>query len=396
MRTASLVPSREYAKNHHYDLSNITFKELPKDFNGYQMVMKWSQKQVSTAIVKSGVAYAKATLDRYSKEALQIRMKKDNLVMLNDGKSLRRAVPEGQTMPRGTNPDGSACGGSDFVPNQLWVCAVVPTGDDVAEQEHCDEIGHNVDNPDGSGEWVDQPPCEETPPPTDCELYGIGCGGEEPDPGDGDGCMCNEQPPTHLDSLFNEIDIQDSCLKSMVDSALRLGLTNKLSGLIQTIFGGTQQHTNITFDSHDFGYNGADGTTNLGNKTANALYFHVTLNSNIALTGSSEEYVAATIFHECLHAYIMNTRTDSTSNDESHELMATSANIDLVANAIRETCNNRISLQEARDLAWGCLYKSSAKTIDTQGFLNLSSSDQVRIKETNVDFKYGSSGKQCK
>lgn len=92
----------------------------------------------------------------------------------------------------------------------------------------------------------------------------------------------------------------------------------------------------------------------------------------------------------------ISSRTDSTSNDESHELMATSANIDLVANAIRETCNNRISLQEARDLAWGGLYKSSAKTIDTQGFLNLSSSDQVRIKETNVDFKYGSSGKQCK
>lgn len=47
LRIATLVPSRNYAKKVNYDLSNISFKQLPTDFEGYQLIRKWNETQVN-------------------------------------------------------------------------------------------------------------------------------------------------------------------------------------------------------------------------------------------------------------------------------------------------------------------------------------------------------------
>ena len=152
--------------------------------------MKWGQKQISTAVIKSGAAYSKVTLAKYTKEELLARAKANKWVMQSDNKSFRPEIIKDRTVARGTNPDGSACGGMDWVPEEYWTCAVVPTGDDVADQERCQEIGEWTESP-TEGDWVEQPPCDpETP--TECDLWGTNCPGDEEDPGDG--CTDCEQP----------------------------------------------------------------------------------------------------------------------------------------------------------------------------------------------------------
>lgn len=386
VRTVSLVPSRKYAKDHHYDLSNITFKELPKDFNGYQMVMKWNQKQVSTAVIKSGIAQAKVTLERYSKEELQARAKANNWVMQSNNKSLRPEVAKDRTAARGTNPDGSACGGSDFVPNQLWVCAVVPTGDDVADDEHCQEIGHNVDNPDGSGEWVDQPLCEETPPLTDCELYGIGCE-EDPDPED-DGCTNCYPQQNNNDSIYNEVT--DTCINNMVEEAMNDSLQNEITKFINETFGNTDKIDLFFRQVQNMVDTSTDAHAVTDNPTSDPTYIQARITFNIyALQDASKEYIVATIFHECIHAWIDHQypTTNMNLNREQHDLMASTSRFNKMRDALMEMFPN-LSIQDAEDLTWGGLYKSPA-------YLLLDTPTRIRIENTNKDYKKSTKGKKC-
>lgn len=189
VRTVSLIPSRQYAKKHYYDLSNITFKALPKDFNGYQMVMKWDQTQISTTLIENGKEAKKLILGKYTKSELQTRMKAKNWTMSADGKSLQPRVATVMSAP-GTlsSIPGVDCGGSIYVPNYVWVCITFDSGDDIADQEDCERTGHWVD--DGNGTWIDLPQCADPEPPNPCDTWNLGC-----DDGGGGGGTGSGPPP---------------------------------------------------------------------------------------------------------------------------------------------------------------------------------------------------------
>jgi hypothetical protein len=170
IRTVTLVPSPEYAKQYNYDISHISLKKLPSDFSGYQMIGGWDENEKNILRITAG--------------------KPDKKLKIITAQTLTRQKVSGNS------PAREACD-LVWVPNLVWVCVVAPSGDDLADQERCRE----------QGSWVEQGgsyelQCNEEPgDPMEnclatggnyedcmCELYGLGCDGGG---GGGDDPPCN-------------------------------------------------------------------------------------------------------------------------------------------------------------------------------------------------------------
>jgi len=154
-------------------------------------------------------------------------------------------------------------------------------------------------------------------------------------------------PPQVIDSVKN------SCLKGMVDSIMSKNIKGKIDSMIQGVFGGTQK-LNLTFtdqiamqvatdDGEEFGQYDKNNPTVL-------IGAAIDLNA-VTLATSSKEFIAATIMHEALHAYL-----DSKGiaiGDAQHDVMA--------ANYVNSMANDLMAMfpglikDAAYSLAWGGL-----------------------------------------
>ena len=231
----------------------------------------------------------------------------------------------------------------------------------------------------GSGEdWPDEP-CENDPV--------LVARAEPTDHGD-TGSPCGETPwePAE-DDIYNEV--KDPCIRSMVQEAISKDCKNQITTFINSTFD-KNPTMDITFVDAPLGNMVVgDGTTVAHIGGSGTCYITVTLNSSPgALPSASKEYIAATIFHESVHAWIDATNTlNNSSNSVSHETMASASNIDMLATALREMYP-ALSLQDAKDLAWGGLQKTTA-------WEALSQADKDRINQTNFDYKNGTKGTPC-
>lgn len=149
----TIVPEPDYAKRHNYDLSHLTLKRLPSDFDGYLMIAEWDETVKNVFAVRDGKLGRKIKL--LSPEA----------------------VAKGNSASRSS---GQMCYPT-WVPHVVFTCVIVPTGDDIADQERCQEQGHWIDNggyeydcdDDGNDEDPDPDP---EPDPDPYAIYGCGDG----------------------------------------------------------------------------------------------------------------------------------------------------------------------------------------------------------------------------
>lgn len=176
VRNVTLVPTLDFAMQTGYDLSRINLQKLPPNFSGYQMIGGWDES------VKNVIHYI-------------------------DGKAIRRVklIKRQTGMQRSpthsrTNDDPNSCLQCErWVPKKVWACVIIPSGDDLADEEACRENGSWVDSqtegtcesipncPDGDGPDPFTQCLNEgnTPEECMCQLYQLECGDDDWD-GDGD------------------------------------------------------------------------------------------------------------------------------------------------------------------------------------------------------------------
>lgn len=366
VRSVTIVPTAEYAAKKNYDISNVHPNDLPSDFDGYLMIASWDESEKNTVKIVKGKPVRKIKL--LTREQM-VKME----TTFNKTESL-------------------ICPDPVWVPRMRFACVVVPTGDAIADAETCEE----------NGEWIDYggyeyPPCYDGDDPDDpngpgglddclnsgmnieecfCALYQLACG----DPGGGD---------SPLPETIN--NVENPCIRAMVFDAISRDCQNKITNFVNTAFS-TNEHFHLVFYDKPLGVIvGEDANTVCGpsgpvsngdNKVT------ITLNNSPGtLNGASTEYIAITIFHEILHAWIDMRSTGPISEQASHELMATETNLNLMANALLEMYPN-ISPQDAIDMAWGGLSTTDAWAALTENIKN-------RIKQTNLDYKSQLKGTAC-
>jgi len=180
--------------------------------------------------------------------------------------------------------------------------------------------------------------------------------------------------------------VVDPCLKKMVDAAISRDCQNQITSFIQRAFSYSVD-INLTFNDKPLGTD--DGITQYTNTPDySVINVSITLNSNpLSLPHASKEYVAVTILHEAIHAWIDMDTKRPVSNNISHEQMASTAKIKLLADALTEMYPT-ISVQDATDLAWGGLQFTNAWTA-------LAQTDKDRIIQTNSDYKILAKGIPC-
>ncbi len=112
---------------------------------------------------------------------------------------------------------------------------------------------------------------------------------------------------------------------------------------------------------------------------------NIDLNINI-LSNAAKEYIAATMFHESIHAYLA---ANSRMSDLDHQVMA-ELYISKMVNGIQELYPS-ISSRDAEALAWGGLQETPAWT-------SLQSSNPMeanRILQINTNYRNGNLGNNC-
>lgn len=161
-------------------------------------------------------------------------------------------------------------------------------------------------------------------------------------------------------------------------------LKNEISSTINTAFG-SNPDLDLVFYNDSFS-SSLDGTSSATGNLNSFCRIEIILNTS--LSQSSKEYIAATVIHEALHAFIiLSETTNGSNNTNSHELLASSANFERMVTALKEMYPN-ISDADARDLTWGGLG-------GTQAYSTLSQSDKNRISNTNNLFKNATKGTTC-
>lgn len=238
---------------------------------------------------------------------------------------------------------------------------------------------------DGGGETsdggiVDEDPCEVQPGTTAITWQ------------DASGVMhvlnpCDE----HAWEAYNiENNVQDPCLKTMVESSISKDVDNEISNFMKSAFG-VNPDLDLIFQDADLGIGigSNDGITNAqSGRTTGYCKITITLNAR-TLPFGTKEYILSTIFHESLHAWIELTQSAANAaNNISHETMTTEANINLLASSLRKMYPN-ITPGDAIDLAWGGLQETSAWTT------KLKDEDRARINQTLYNYSRGYVGTRC-
>ncbi len=355
VRTVTIVPSPEYAKQMNYDMGHISPRKLPVDFSGYQMIGGWDESEKNILRISVGKPVKK--------------------LKIVTAETLAKQKASGNTLAREVCEDV-------WVANMVFVCAIAPSGDDLADEERCRDNGYWMED---GGQYELQ--CHDEPgdPFSDCvtyggsseectcQVYGLGCDGD----GGGGGGGGEENPPA-VPEITNDVD--DPCIKNSVNDAISRDCKNEITSFVNTVFGNSDKF-HLKFSDEVFA--GADATDDARASTGPILNYTETKTvisfNNGQLGNASKEYIAATILHEVVHAWIDYKFPTPIDNAHQHSLMAGSNRFNLMRSALLEMYPN-LPPQDATDLTWGGLY-------NTIEYVNLSPTEKNRIEQTNSDYK---------
>lgn len=188
-------------------------------------------------------------------------------------------------------------------------------------------------------------------------------------------------PCAKTNDIINNIN--DPCLKKMVQNSLNNSLKNKVSTTVNSTFGSNYNLDLIFYDSNL-------GNIDMGitNASLSGDFCKIEITINTSLNSSSQEYIAATIFHEAFHSMVIISQTPNNSNNtNSHEILAEPANFQKMVTALKEMFPN-LSDTDAQYLTWGGLE-------GTQAYSQLPQNIKNNISLTNQQYKNGTTGIKC-
>jgi hypothetical protein len=202
-----------------------------------------------------------------------------------------------------------------------------------------------------------------------------GGGGDYVDPNNN-----NNVDDTALDSVkvvyLNPCNTQ---IWNRLASTTSLGDINRF---IRTFNTSTSHNISVNQEPLEGDFN-TDATT-MYNPTTNTLV--ITLNTNV-IDHASQEYIAVTIMHEVLHAYLSAYLGINRSNDVQHPLMVENYCVDFMADALMSLFPTMIR-GDAIALAWGGLD-------NTPSYKKIKIEDRFKIQTINDKYKSHANGTVC-
>jgi hypothetical protein len=156
-------------------------------------------------------------------------------------------------------------------------------------------------------------------------------------------------------------------------------MQNKITSFINTVYGNSEvnhlyfRDTIITGELSEADAYAYAATVYIMNGTETKTT--ITFNNSQLGNNSTREYIAATILHEAVHAWINFKYPVPVEAAQQHNLMASTSRFNTMRDALLEIYPN-LSPQDAIDLTWGGLY-------ETILFNSLTPSEKHRIIERN-------------
>ena len=337
VREFDYIPDWNYLNAKKFDIGNTSILGQQADFTGRVIVKNWKGDIINMAYYENGIA-----------------------------KMRGRKAGKSANLNPGTPIDNENCHEAEFC---IWQqdCDLSIYGDGM--------VTYECTNWYNTGECWMEYWCDEGGDP--CEVAGIGCHDEGRDSGD--------EPPSPPE-IVNNVD--DPCIRNSVISVVNGGCKNQITNFINTTFANSDQF-HLQFNDAVLAGSSAnvDAHTSCGPMADLTQMLTIITFNNSQLGNSSQEYLAATVLHEAVHAWIDHKFPDPIENAAQHQLMASTSRFALMREALMEMFPN-LPLQDASDLTWGGLF-------ETVLFNSLSNAEKSRIIEKNHAFKNGNSGTPC-
>ncbi|MBL7733757.1 MAG: hypothetical protein JNM88_21480 [Chitinophagaceae bacterium] len=180
--------------------------------------------------------------------------------------------------------------------------------------------------------------------------------------------------------------LTNPCLKSVLNQATASNMNNQVNVMLQTVFGSTEdanitikEVTNLPADTD---------ASHTASGTPGNTYFNSVINLNVnILPSTSQEYIAATIYHEIVHSYL--TYNGTYGELTQHQAMAESY-VDHMASSLMQLFPN-MELYTATALAWQGLQGTTA----WNNFAAAHPADAALYNSINTAHRAGSTGTDC-
>jgi hypothetical protein len=221
--------------------------------------------------------------------------------------------------------------------------------------------------------------CVDANPPT-----GGGGGG-----GGGDG---TSNGPPAVTPITQQIEIKkvvdslkNKCYKTALNHLKGGIFAGRYSIILYNFFGVKAKNTLLFYE----GNTGTDLAKTLSSGTYPNAVSRVILSST-NLVNASQEYLAATLMHEILHAYFRLAKVNPTTTDFNNKDRRLMANdyVCIIADALTEMFPD-LDYKDATALSWGGLE-------DTDVYKSLPQADRDKIESINTYNKMGINGTKCK
>lgn len=358
-RILNYIPDKAYLAMKGGDISEEKFLTLHKEFTGHVIVRKWNEQILAGYKIENGEVVG--------------------LMKFNEGGNTNTLNASNTTL-------GETCT-DECVPVQNLVC--VGNG-----------VGGTGNPPAGDAPPPPEPDC----PPTTGECEWVTTCVPDPDeppidlPGDGDDDPCiilglcdpppppDDDPPQYDEELIDslKIDLTDPCFINTINNlSINNGLRSQLGSILTSCFPNWAPN-NFIIEQQCYSDTLLDGQ-HYTSATASTIIIKL---NECAINNASQEYVAATLFHELLHAFF--TTQGRMSQLQEHESMAT-AYADALRSTLKEYFPN-LSDNEALALAWGGLEGTVAWQNKVQNDPTLVNT----YKTLSDNHRWGNSGTNCK
>lgn len=353
VRTVTLVPSPAYAKQKNYDITSNTLQNPNHDFNGWLIIKDWKETLISYWQIENGKRVKKLVIEKKQIQPKQsggkeVITEQEVCVPAMVERTGRLCVGEVINADEPGEPD--EC--TDWYDYSYWDL-----------EFRCDDIG-------GPGEDDPMEVCMSMGLSTEqctCIWYGLGC--EEQGGG--------YTPP--LPIVIN--DVTNPCMRSSVENAINSDVRNKVSQKINEVWQNSDKlHLQFNNGTLPAAQSHLDARTSTFLPTPNLeqLKSVITLN-DIQLQHASKEYIAVTILHEVIHAWIEFKYPAPLDNAQQHELIASSNRFNMIRDALMAMFPS-LGIDDATDLTWGGLGHTIA-------FTNKNQAEKERINNKNLDYK---------
>ncbi|HEY9005906.1 MAG TPA: hypothetical protein VIM75_07220 [Ohtaekwangia sp.] len=149
-----------------------------------------------------------------------------------------------------------------------------------------------------------------------------------------------------VDCIENRL--KDPCLKKVADKVLNPGVASTFNKLIQDAFNSTDKVNLILVEGDLSDALGSTGRAEPDGWFSDIINVRTTLDPS-KFKGMSQEYVAATIYHECFHALVNYLSDNKYSQDDDHVAIFTNY-LKLLADALEVAFPNSMAQGDAKGL----------------------------------------------